>query len=121
MGRAIDRLVSYGNDAEELRQLIRERPELGQPLHPELPHVQAECIWAARQEMARTLEDVLARRLRALFLNAWAATAAAPRVAMLLAEELGRDDRWQAGQVASFRELAAHYTWAQPIPSDATN
>ena len=113
LGRApvIDHLVSYGTDAEELRQLIRDRPELGQPLHPELPYVQAECVWAARQEMARTLGDVLARRLRALFLNARAATAVAPRVARLLAEELGRDDRWQADQVASFRELAANYTY----------
>jgi glycerol-3-phosphate dehydrogenase len=56
--------------------------------------------------MARTVEDVLARRTRALVLNAAAARAAAPLVAALLARELGRDAAWAAAQVRSFRELA---------------
>jgi glycerol-3-phosphate dehydrogenase len=78
-------------------------------LHPALPYTEAEVIWAARAEMARTVEDVLARRTRALFLNAHAAIAMAPRVAELLAQELGRDESWQREQVACFKEVAARY------------
>ncbi|HMC60482.1 MAG TPA: glycerol-3-phosphate dehydrogenase C-terminal domain-containing protein, partial [Candidatus Solibacter sp.] len=74
-----------------------------------LPYTGAEVVWAARREMARTLEDVLARRTRALFLNARAACAMAPDAAGLLARELERDGQWAAGQVCSFRETAANY------------
>ena len=59
--------------------------------------------------MARTIEDALARRTRALFLNARAAIAMAPRVAELLARELGRDAQWQAEQVSTFTALAQGY------------
>ncbi len=78
-------------------------------LHPDLPYTEAQVIWAAREEMARTVEDVLARRTRALFLNARAALAMAPRVAELLAGELGRDGRWKQEQVAAFRQIARNY------------
>ncbi len=99
-----DRLAIYGADAEAIREL--QRPQL---LHPALPYTEAEVVWAARYEMARTVEDVLARRTRALFLNATAAPAAAPRVAELLAGEQGRDTAWQAAQVRAFVELAGGY------------
>jgi glycerol-3-phosphate dehydrogenase len=59
--------------------------------------------------MARTLEDVLARRTRALFLNASAAIDLAEPVARLLAVELGRDETWVATQVKEFCALAAQY------------
>ena len=62
-----------------------------------------------RVEMARTVEDVLARRTRALFLNARAALEMAPRVADLLADERKLDAAWAAAQVAAFAELAAGY------------
>lgn len=65
--------------------------------------------WCAQHEMARTVEDVLARRSRALFLNASAALARAPEVARLLATELGRDAAWQASQLAAFAATAAHF------------
>jgi glycerol-3-phosphate dehydrogenase len=74
-----------------------------------LPTLEAEVIWAARWEMARTVEDVLSRRSRALLLNARAARAAAPRVAELLAGELGRDEAWQTAQVVEFSRLCAAY------------
>jgi glycerol-3-phosphate dehydrogenase len=97
-------LAVYGADAPKIEAL-------GAParLHPALPYIEAEVIWAARAEMARTVEDVLARRTRALFLNARAAIAMAPRVAELLARELGRDESWQRAQVACFGEVAARY------------
>jgi glycerol-3-phosphate dehydrogenase len=62
--------------------------------------------------MARTLEDVLARRTRALFLDARASIEAAPQAARLLAEELGHDDLWQHKQVAAFDAVAAQYVWS---------
>ncbi|WP_438846457.1 glycerol-3-phosphate dehydrogenase C-terminal domain-containing protein, partial [Asticcacaulis taihuensis] len=65
--------------------------------------------WAVRFEQALTVEDVLARRLRALFLDAAASLAMAPRVAEILAEELGRDEQWQAAQVRTFEDLATGY------------
>jgi len=99
-------LSFYGTDAIAIRSLIADHPKLGELLDPELPYVAAEVVWAAREEMARTLEDVLARRTRALFLNAKAAVRMAPRAAELLARELGRDAAWQVQQVSAFTELA---------------
>ena len=102
-------LAVYGADALLIQDLMRSDPGLEAPLHPALPHCGAEVVWAARFEMARTVEDVLARRTRALFLNARAAMEMAPKAAALLARELGRDEAWQAAQVAAFRELAKGY------------
>jgi glycerol-3-phosphate dehydrogenase len=103
------RLRVYGADAPALRELEKVEPGLAEPLVESLPHTGAEIVWAARHEMARTLEDVLARRTRALFLNAKAAMAMAPRAAELLARELGRDAGWQTRQVEEFRRTARHY------------
>jgi len=66
----------------------------------------AEVVRAVREEMARTVEDVLARRTRALFLDARAAIEMAPRVAALMAQELGRDEAWQTAQIAAFEQTA---------------
>jgi glycerol-3-phosphate dehydrogenase len=76
-------LSVYGSDAEQIRLLAKDRPELARQLHPDLPYIAAEVVWAAKMEMARTVEDALARRTRALFLNAHAAIAMAPDVASL--------------------------------------
>jgi glycerol-3-phosphate dehydrogenase len=102
-------LQCYGSDAPNVRALIQALPELNQSLHPALPHVGAEVVWAVRSEMARSVEDVLARRTRALFLNARSAIEAAPRVAQLMARELGRDESWQRHQVADFEQVARNY------------
>ena len=99
----------YGSDALLIQDLARAEPGLGAALHPALPCSGAEVVWAARFEMARTVEDVLARRTRALFLNARAAIAMAPRVADLLARELGRDQAWRDAQVEAFDEVARGY------------
>jgi glycerol-3-phosphate dehydrogenase len=107
--RATGPLAVYGSDAREIERIAQGEPLLATPLHPALPTTGAEVVWAARAEMARTVEDVLARRTRALFLNARAAVEMAPRVAELLARELGRDAAWAASQVESFRELVAGY------------
>ena len=99
----------YGSDAVLLEQLVNDEPSLGQRLHPDLPIRGAEVVWAIRHEWARTIEDVLARRTRALFLNAHAAMEMAPMVVRLLASELDRDDTWQAAQLASFQQTASIY------------
>jgi glycerol-3-phosphate dehydrogenase len=102
-------LAVYGSDAYEIRKLIDADSRLGEPLHPTLPYVKAEVIWAVRKEMARTVEDVLARRTRTLFLNARAALEMAPVVAQLMGSELGWDESGRAKQLAAFRDVAANY------------
>jgi glycerol-3-phosphate dehydrogenase len=102
-------LSVFGADAPRILEIQRDSPALAEPLHADLPYTGAEVVWTARCELARTVEDVLARRTRALFLNARAALAMAPRVAELMASELGRDARWQEKQVAAFEELATKY------------
>jgi glycerol-3-phosphate dehydrogenase len=102
-------LAVYGSDAAGILDLERERPDLAEPLHPALPIRGSWIVRAASHEMARTLDDVLARRTRALFLNVRAALAMAPSAARLLAAELGRDEAWQQAQIATFRNIAARY------------
>lgn len=104
-----ENLAVYGSDAPKVRALIGSDPRLGERLHPELPYIRAEVIWATREEMARTVEDVLARRTRALFLNARAALEAAPVVAELMASELGWKVEVKEKQLSDFREIAANY------------
>jgi glycerol-3-phosphate dehydrogenase len=99
-------LASYGTDAAAVRALAAADSELSGALHPRLPYLRAEVVWAARHEMARTLEDVLARRTRSLLLDARASAECAPLAARLLARELGRDEAWQKQQVDAYRVLA---------------
>jgi glycerol-3-phosphate dehydrogenase len=99
----------YGSDAAAVEQLAATHAEWAQPLHPALPYRGAEVVWAARHEMALGVEDVLARRTRALFLDARASAEMAPAVARLLARELGRNETWVARETASYRELARSY------------
>jgi glycerol-3-phosphate dehydrogenase len=98
----------YGSDAVKIQSLARAE-SLGAILVPALPYTEAEVVWAARYEMARTIDDILSRRTRALFLNARAALTAAPRVAELMARELGRDAAWQQDQLSQFTNLAQGY------------
>jgi glycerol-3-phosphate dehydrogenase len=102
-------LAFYGTDAFPLQQLMRNKPELSNPLHADFPINAAQVVWAARHEMARTVDDVLARRTRVLFLNSKAAMQMATPVAIMLAAELGRDIAWQQSQVVEFAAIARHY------------
>ena len=104
-----DPLRDYGSVAASIQQLMQSRAELAQPLSPVFPIVAAQVLWAAREEMARTVEDVLARRTRILFLNARAAIDLAPAVARIMAAELHQNDAWQSKQIADFTTLAQHY------------
>ncbi|HEV7929605.1 MAG TPA: glycerol-3-phosphate dehydrogenase C-terminal domain-containing protein, partial [Nitrosospira sp.] len=104
-----DESSAYGSDVEIIEEIIREEPGLGEKLHPDLPYTAAEIVFAVRYEMAQTLEDALARRTRALFLNARAAIEMAPVVARIMAEELGKDEEWAASEVEVFSNLADGY------------
>jgi len=99
----------YGSDAGMLRKLKKESPELERRMHPKIELEAVQVVWAARFEMARTVEDVLSRRVRVLLHDARAAIEVAPAVAEILAKELGRDENWCRDQVDSFTKLARRY------------
>lgn len=104
-----DHLSVYGSDALLIDELIKAEPKLGELLIENHPYLQAEVIWAVRYEMARTVEDILSRRLRLLFLDADAAIKSAPTVAKLVSDELNYDQAWEDAQVENFNLLAAKY------------
>jgi glycerol-3-phosphate dehydrogenase len=99
----------YGSDAPLIKKLIEQHPELEEKLHPNFPYQMGEVVWAVRNEMARTVEDVLARRLRVLFLEAKVAVEMAPKVAEIIASELGYNKGWESEQIRSFVALASRY------------
>ena len=103
------RRAVYGSDVPELDVLATSDTEWALPLHDRLPAQRVEVVWAARHEMARTVEDVLSRRTRSLLLDAAASVEVAPLVARMLAAELDRSDEWVADQVAEYTALAAGY------------
>ncbi len=105
-----DRLRVYGSQALDIERLESADDAHARLLGERVPVSAAQVLWAAREEMARSVEDVLARRTRVLFLDAADARSMAPAVAAVLAAELGRDAAWQTAQVAAFTELAAAYS-----------
>lgn len=107
--RKFPHLEFYGADADGIEDLVAGDSSLAEPIHPDLPYIKAEVVWAARHEMARSVEDALARRTRSLLLGAQASIEAAPEVARLLAAELGRDESWQQAQVEAYKALAKGY------------
>lgn len=108
------RFSHYGSDSLNIENLLEINPELREKLHPDLPFVKAEVVWAIRHEMARTVEDVLARRVRALFINARASLEAAPVVAEIIAQEIGHDTIWEELQTRMYRQLASKYLLEEP-------
>jgi glycerol-3-phosphate dehydrogenase len=99
----------YGADAPFIQDVLREDARFKERLNPNFSIKAGEVIWAVRHEMARTVEDFLARRTRALFLDARASMVMAPKVAALMAEALKRDEAWQKEQVTRYRQLAQGY------------
>lgn len=106
---AADALAIYGSDRGRIQSLMRDEPGMAGLLHPSLAVTRAQVLWAVREEMARTVDDVLARRTRALYLNARAALDVAPAVAKLVGAELGRDEAWLTRQLVEFKEIAAGF------------
>jgi glycerol-3-phosphate dehydrogenase len=109
-----DPLCAYGSDTVFIRRIIDADPQMGAKLHDRLPYIKAEVVWAVRNEMALTVEDVLSRRTRSLILDAGPSMAIAEETARLMARELGQDAQWQERQVSEFKRLAAGYLPAGP-------
>lgn len=99
----------YGADELNIQKLIQDQPELAKHLHPNYPQTQAEVIWSSRHEMAMKVEDILSRRMRVLLLDARVALEMAPKVAELMAKELGKDENWIASELEDFEKLAKKY------------
>ena len=102
-------LAVYGEDAPHILNLVKDNPVLATRLHPDYPYTEAEVVWAVRNEMAVKVEDVISRRIRLLILDAKAALEAAPRVAELMAEALGKDEAWISAELKDFDKLAKKY------------
>ena len=101
----------YGSDREGIEDLCKKNPDLNRKLHPSFPYTEAEVVWAIRHEMAETIEDILSRRLRVLFIDAAAAIEMSDKVALILAKELGADKNWIDDQVEIFNTLASGYIY----------
>lgn len=99
----------YGSDANRIEDLINGNEENKKLLHPDHSIRQGEIIWAVRNEMARTVEDFLARRTRLLLLDARVSIEVAPVVAKIMAKELGRDEEWEKEQVREYTQIAKNY------------
>jgi glycerol-3-phosphate dehydrogenase len=99
----------YGSDADAILTLAARDARLAKRLHPALPYIAAEVVWGVREEMARTVDDMLSRRTRALFLNARAAIEMAPAVAALMAGEMGEGQDWIDQQLQQFEDVAKKY------------
>jgi glycerol-3-phosphate dehydrogenase len=98
-------LREYGSDVSQIQAWMEAEPELAEAIDAALPYTFAQVRYAVRFEMARTVEDILSRRTRALLLDAEAAARAAQRVGLAMAAELNRDETWIAQQVAAFLAL----------------
>ncbi len=104
-----DRLHIYGSHAPDIRDLIRKKPGWARTLHPRLPYTEAELRWICREEMPGKLEDILARRTRALFLDAAASLEMASEAADIMAEELGLDESWKKKELEEYGKLVENY------------
>lgn len=104
-----DHLYIYGSDQDQILRLQKENPEYAKKLHPKLEFTAAEVIWAVREEMALTVDDVLARRVRALYMDAKSSIEMAPAVAAIMAMELNKDKSWEEAQVKEYTAIAQNY------------
>lgn len=102
-------LYVYGSDQDEILRLQKENPEYATKLIDDFDFTVGEVVWAVRSEMARTVDDVLARRVRVLYLDAKASIEIAPKVAKIMAKELHKDETWEKEQIETYTELAKCY------------
>ena len=99
----------YGLDQAKVLNIEEESEKFKGYLSESLQIKKAQVIWAVREEMGRTIEDVLARRTRALFLDARESLRIAPETAKLMAEEFGYGEDWVKNQTVQYSELAKGY------------
>src|SRR5690606_38911175 len=104
-----DPLTAYGLDKEKVLAIAEEEKKWNGWLSEKLQIQRSQVAWAVRNEWARTVEDVLARRTRALFLDARESIRIAPEVAALMAKELGMGRKWVKQQIEQFNAVADNY------------
>jgi glycerol-3-phosphate dehydrogenase len=102
-------LSIYGSDAEYIKRIMKNNTDLAVKLHSDFPYTKAEVVWIIQNEMPQTVEDILARRIRLLFLDAKAARECGPIVARLMAYELNKSDEWISDQIQIFNQLTKTY------------
>lgn len=107
--KTVEKWREYGSDAKFIEEIIAKNPSMNAPLHEKYEMTRAEIVYFVRFEMARTVEDVLARRFRLLFFDARAAIESAETCAEIIAEELGRDKFWIRTEVETFQKIAENY------------
>ena len=102
-------LELYGSDATEIQNIVYKNPELAEKIHPEMAPMVAEVIWAVREEMIVNVDDFLSRRTRSLLLNARASIEMAPKVAEIMMNEFGENEKWKEKQIVNYNKLAKSY------------
>ena len=110
-----DPMYVYGSDKEKIMELAQSEPGLDAVLSESLNLIKAQVVWAVREEMARTLDDVLSRRIRCILLDARESMRIAPEVAAIIAKELGKDKAWEQQQVKEFVDLAGNYVCCEKV------
>jgi len=104
-----DPLSPYGTHREDILAIADEEENLGGFISATLEILRAQVAWAVRKEMARTVEDMLARRTRALFLDARESIRMAPEVALIMAKELKQNEKWIEKQLEAYYLIAKNY------------
>jgi glycerol-3-phosphate dehydrogenase len=99
----------YGSDQPAIEALALQDVTLREKIHERLPYTKAAIAWAVQEEMCMTVDDALARRTRAILLDAKAAMETAPAVAALMAKLMNKDKKWEGDQIASFKKIALNY------------
>ncbi|NJB82632.1 glycerol-3-phosphate dehydrogenase/oxidase [Wenyingzhuangia aestuarii] len=102
-------LSIYGTDSKHIKKLGDINPKLKEKIHPNYPFIKAQVVWAIQKEDAKTIEDILARRIRLLFLDAQACIDVAESVADLLQEHLAMSNEWKEKQIVDLKKLAQQY------------
>ncbi len=104
-----DPFYVYGADKDSLMELVNENSELGEYLSESLLIIKAQVVWAVREEMAFTVEDVLSRRTRCQLLDARESIRMAPETASIMAGEMGKGNDWIREQVSAYEEVTKNY------------
>jgi glycerol-3-phosphate dehydrogenase len=102
-----DPLYYYGSDETFIKKIIEESGD--EWISKKLQLSKAQIVWAIREEMARTVEDVLSRRSRALLLDAKESISINPLVAKVMAQEMNKDETWMNEQISFFNNVAKNY------------
>jgi glycerol-3-phosphate dehydrogenase len=104
-----DPMSAYGINKEDILAIGEEEENMEGYISEKLHILKSQVVWAVRKEMARTVEDVLARRTRALFLDARESIRIAPEVAKIMAKELKQENEWIKNQIEAFELVANNY------------